>query len=157
MIIRSLPVAAALAATLGIAGLAQAQTNPAPVSQSAPGIAPATPGASSGQMTPATPETGSNQTTPAMPEASSGQMAKGTPTSVSPTTVRQAQRRLRSQGLYQGPIDGEMGPATRTALSHYQRKEGLPQTAMLDSQTVKDLLPGSFSGSNSGTATAPGR
>ncbi|HTV46303.1 MAG TPA: peptidoglycan-binding domain-containing protein [Stellaceae bacterium] len=119
---RSLTAAAALAATLGIAGLAQAQTNPAPVHPSAPAVAPATHAA------------GDTQT------------AERTPASISPATIQNAQQKLKSQGLYHGAIDGRMGPATRTALSHYQRKEGLPRTAMLDRQTLKRLLPGSGSG-----------
>jgi peptidoglycan hydrolase-like protein with peptidoglycan-binding domain len=136
---RSLTAAIALAATLGIAGLAQAQTTPAPVSPSAPGTVPATQGP------------GTAQTMEPAQTAEPAQTTEPAPASVSPATVQKAQEQLKSQGLYRGPADGRIGPATRTAVSRYQRKEGLPQTAMLDPPTLKHLLPGSFSDDSSTT------
>jgi peptidoglycan hydrolase-like protein with peptidoglycan-binding domain len=53
--------------------------------------------------------------------------------------VRRAQLALRDQGLYDGPVDGINGPRTRRALTEYQRRQGLPQTAQLDRQT-RDAL-----------------
>jgi peptidoglycan hydrolase-like protein with peptidoglycan-binding domain len=140
---RSLAAAAALAATLGVAGLAQAQTNPAPT---APSIG-ATSTTVNGQPSPAP---GGATTTPG---PRSSQNAAGAQAGVSPAIVEQAQQKLQSQGLYHGPVDGRIGPATQTALSRYQRKEGLPQTAMLDSRTLQHLLPYSGLGSSS----TPGR
>jgi hypothetical protein len=145
VVTRSLTAAIALAATLGIAGLAQAQTTPAPVSPSAPGTVPATQGPGTAQtMEPAQTAEPAQTTEPA-------QSTEQAPASVSPATVQKAQEQLKSQGLYRGPADGRIGPATRTAVSRYQRKEGLPQTAMLDPPTLKHLLPGSFSDDSSTT------
>ncbi|MGE5515616.1 MAG: peptidoglycan-binding domain-containing protein [Bacteroidota bacterium] len=53
--------------------------------------------------------------------------------------VRRAQVALRDHGLYDGPIDGINGPRTRHAVSAFQRHQGLPQTARLDSAT-RDAL-----------------
>jgi peptidoglycan hydrolase-like protein with peptidoglycan-binding domain len=53
--------------------------------------------------------------------------------------VRHAQLALRDQGLYDGPVDGIAGPRTRHALTEYQRRQGLPQTARLDRDT-RDAL-----------------
>lgn len=53
--------------------------------------------------------------------------------------VKQAQTDLKHQGLYHGRIDGIIGPQTERALTAYQKKEGLPQTAALDQATIKKL------------------
>lgn len=53
--------------------------------------------------------------------------------------VRRAQLALRDQGLYDGPIDGISGRRTRHAVSEFQRRQGLPQTARLDDAT-RDAL-----------------
>jgi peptidoglycan hydrolase-like protein with peptidoglycan-binding domain/predicted small secreted protein len=53
--------------------------------------------------------------------------------------VRTAQQALRAQGYYRGPVDGIAGPQTRTALAHYQQRNGLRQTAMLDADTMQRL------------------
>lgn len=53
--------------------------------------------------------------------------------------VRRAQTALRDQGLYDGPIDGIAGRRTHAALSEYQRRNNLPQTARLDDRT-RDAL-----------------
>lgn len=53
--------------------------------------------------------------------------------------MRHAQLALREHGLYDGPVDGINGPRTRHALSEYQRRQGLPQTARLDGPTRESL------------------
>lgn len=63
----------------------------------------------------------------------------GTATMRSSSDVRQAQSELKQQGLYQGRVDGKFGPQTRAAVSQFQRKNGLPQTASLDEQTLNGL------------------
>ena len=64
----------------------------------------------------------------------------------SPATVRQAQQQLKAQGLYHGPIDGVLSADTKTAISQFQQKNGLAQTAMLDQPTLNHLIaPGSGS------------
>ena len=54
-------------------------------------------------------------------------------------TVRQAQQFLKSQGLYDGTIDGRLGPQTRQAVSSYQLRNGLPDTAKLDDATLTQM------------------
>jgi peptidoglycan hydrolase-like protein with peptidoglycan-binding domain len=63
----------------------------------------------------------------------------------SPDQVTDAQRALRQQGLYKGPVDGKIGPETRTAISQFQKQNGLKQTAQLDEQTIGDLQGGGAS------------
>jgi peptidoglycan hydrolase-like protein with peptidoglycan-binding domain len=53
--------------------------------------------------------------------------------------TRAAQEALKTQGFDPGPIDGLMGPRTRTALMDYQRKNDLPSTGMLDEATMAKL------------------
>jgi peptidoglycan hydrolase-like protein with peptidoglycan-binding domain len=69
--------------------------------------------------------------------------------------VRQAQEALQDQGLYHGQIDGKWGPQTKQAVSQFQKKNGLKQTAQLDQQTLDDLQNNS-GGSSSGSMTGSG-
>jgi peptidoglycan hydrolase-like protein with peptidoglycan-binding domain len=48
---------------------------------------------------------------------------------------------LRAQGLYLGPIDGVVGPATVRAARAFQRREGLPATGLADARTRRALGP----------------
>ena len=59
--------------------------------------------------------------------------------SVAMSDTRAAQEALKVQGFDPGPVDGRMGPRTRTALSDYQRKHDLPVTGMLDDATMAKL------------------
>lgn len=56
-----------------------------------------------------------------------------------PRFVRDAQQALRDLGYEPGPIDGRVGPRTRTALLRYQHAEGLPATGHLDTETMVRL------------------
>ena len=56
--------------------------------------------------------------------------------------VRQAQAQLHARHLYDGPVDGVLGPQTRAALRHYQQASGLPESATLDTATVARLTGG---------------
>lgn len=71
---------------------------------------------------------------------------------VSHAEVTQAQTALKEKGLYSGPIDGQIGPKTRQAISQFQRQNGLKQTAQLDSRTMSELQG---SGTNGSGAAAP--
>ncbi len=74
----------------------------------------------------------------------------------SPESIRQAQQQLRSQGLYRGSVDGVLGPETLAAISQFQQRNNLPQTATLDQQTLDRLLSGAGARSGSGSgSTAP--
>jgi peptidoglycan hydrolase-like protein with peptidoglycan-binding domain len=55
--------------------------------------------------------------------------------------VKEAQERLKAEGLYKGRIDGILGPQTRYAIALFQRQNGLRQTATLDRAT-RDRLTG---------------
>lgn len=71
---------------------------------------------------------------------------------VSQDTVKRMQSSLKAKGLYNGQIDGVLGPQTQQALASYQQKEGLPQTAVLDWRTLQSLT----SGNNGPANTANG-
>lgn len=53
--------------------------------------------------------------------------------------IRWAQAELRYRGLYQGSLDGVLGPETKRALARFQTKRGLDQTASLDAPTWEAL------------------
>ncbi len=63
-------------------------------------------------------------------------------TSMNRDQIRTMQTKLKAAGLYAGPVDGIMGPQTRTALATYQQREGLPQTADADAPTMERLNAG---------------
>lgn len=147
---RTLTAAVALAASLGMAGLAHAQLTTSPSSQ--PSTTNPTMTGPAGTQNPATmatppTTTGSYGTqTPqanSQPMANQGQMNQAqTNQSSMPASrseVQEAQQQLKSQGLYMGAIDGEMGPKTQTALMAFQRQHSLPQSAQLDEQTMNAL------------------
>ena len=66
------------------------------------------------------------------PDSSSSQQA-------SSPRVEAAQRELQREGLYRGKIDGIAGHETRDAITAFQQREGLPQTARLDNATMDRL------------------
>jgi len=53
--------------------------------------------------------------------------------------MRQVQERLQAAGFAPGPLDGRLGPQTRTALRQYQQRKGLRVTGTLDTQTLEAL------------------
>jgi peptidoglycan hydrolase-like protein with peptidoglycan-binding domain len=63
--------------------------------------------------------------------------------------IRWAQAELRYRGLYNGSLDGVLGPETQHALRRFQQNNGLAQTASIDAQTWEvltgnaDVAPGS--------------
>ena len=54
--------------------------------------------------------------------------------------IRWAQAELRYRGLYQGSLDGVLGPETKRALARFQTNDGLGQTASLDARTWEALI-----------------
>jgi peptidoglycan hydrolase-like protein with peptidoglycan-binding domain len=54
--------------------------------------------------------------------------------------IRWAQVELHMIRLYDGSLDGVMGPETRQALAAFQKSNGLERTAMLDQQTADALI-----------------
>lgn len=65
--------------------------------------------------------------------------------------IRWAQVELRERGLYQGSLDGILGPETKRALSQFQKTNGLEATALLDAQTWEALTSSSGFGEGSST------
>jgi peptidoglycan hydrolase-like protein with peptidoglycan-binding domain len=53
--------------------------------------------------------------------------------------TRAAQLALQSRGYEVGPIDGIMGPRTKTALEEFQRKSSLTVTGAVDEPTLRAL------------------
>jgi Putative peptidoglycan binding domain len=72
--------------------------------------------------------------------------ASATAAARAPSTVKQAQTALKDKGLYQGHVDGKLGPATKAAIAKFQKQNGLRQTAQLDSRTMSELMGGASSG-----------
>jgi peptidoglycan hydrolase-like protein with peptidoglycan-binding domain len=99
---------------------------------------PPTPGATA--PTPIAPSPG------ATGHASGAMKGTASASAQSPSTVKEAQTALKEQGLYQGHVDGKIGPATKTAIAKFQKQKGLQQTAQLDSRTMSELLSGASSG-----------
>ena len=68
--------------------------------------------------------------------------------------IRWAQVELRYRGLYQGSLDGVVGPETKRALSQFKKMNGLGPTASLDVQTWEALtgsgIPAIAEGSRGG-------
>ena len=50
--------------------------------------------------------------------------------------IRWAQAELHYSGLYNGSLDGVMGPETKQALAEFQEDNGLKRTARLDQCTA---------------------
>jgi len=67
--------------------------------------------------------------------------------------VKQAQQALKQKGIYTGQVDGKDGPQTRSAISQFQKQNGLRQTAQLDAQTMAQLQSGDSSASPSPSRT----
>jgi peptidoglycan hydrolase-like protein with peptidoglycan-binding domain len=57
----------------------------------------------------------------------------------SPEMIRRAQNALKTQGYYEGQVDGVAGPRTSNALKTYQREHHLPETGKLDQETANSL------------------
>ncbi|MBX7081845.1 MAG: peptidoglycan-binding protein [Nannocystaceae bacterium] len=55
-------------------------------------------------------------------------------------TVAGAQERLNHLHVYSGPVDGELGPMTKSAIERFQRQQRLSVTGALDDETVTQLV-----------------
>ncbi len=70
--------------------------------------------------------------------------------------IRQAQERLKGEGLYHGKVDGRDGPKTRAAIRQFQKKNSLPVTARLDQNTLNELNGGMNQNMGQGSSMPPG-
>ena len=53
--------------------------------------------------------------------------------------VKLVQERLKTEGVYAGPVDGELNAQTEAALRQYQQKHGIPVSGAADEETLKQL------------------
>jgi hypothetical protein len=146
---RTLTAAVALAAGLGMVGLAQAQTSSSPMTTAPSASQPGMSGAQNPQTMSAPGQTSTYGQQGPQANAQSNQQ-QGTQ-QASQSQIQEAQQQLKSQGLYRGAVDGIMGPETQTAVMAFQRQQGLPQTAQLDQQTLSRLSGSNSDQSNTGT------
>jgi peptidoglycan hydrolase-like protein with peptidoglycan-binding domain len=71
-------------------------------------------------------------------------------------TVREAQRRLRDQGYYQGPVDGLMTPQMRRAVWNFQASQDLRRSGSLDPATMAALERGASGTARGGVPSGNG-
>lgn len=55
--------------------------------------------------------------------------------------IARVQRKLKRLGYDPGPIDGQLGPATRAALRKFQRANNMPPTGKIEPGVMALLLP----------------
>jgi peptidoglycan hydrolase-like protein with peptidoglycan-binding domain len=68
---------------------------------------------------------------------------------ISKDNLKLVQQRLQAEGVYAGPIDGELNAQTEAALREYQQKQKIPVSGAADEETLKELqirLPASTPG-----------
>jgi peptidoglycan hydrolase-like protein with peptidoglycan-binding domain len=68
-----------------------------------------------------------------------------------------AQLELRHLGLYNGALDGVIGPQTKEALMRFQKENGLKQTATLDALTMVAMFGNIGTGSRTAHDAGQGR
>jgi hypothetical protein len=129
-----LSIAPALGTSLGGIAYAQGTTAPGAATPPAEIRPPAT-----GGPTPAAPGIGSATSNPSAPNATAPSYHAGA-ARLSPAVVKEAQQQSKSEGLYNGAVDGRVGPQTRAAVRQFQQQNGLKTTAMLDHETLQRLM-----------------
>jgi membrane-bound lytic murein transglycosylase B len=58
---------------------------------------------------------------------------------ISKDSLKLVQERLKTEGVYAGPVDGELNTQTEAALRAYQEKKGIPVSGTADKATLKEL------------------
>ena len=53
--------------------------------------------------------------------------------------LKLVQERLKTEGMYAGPVDGELNTQTEAALRAYQEKQKIPVSGAVDEATLKQL------------------
>lgn len=53
--------------------------------------------------------------------------------------VKEVQRALQANGYYSGPIDGVVGPKTKSGVREYQRDQNMKVTGKVDEKTAQSL------------------
>jgi peptidoglycan hydrolase-like protein with peptidoglycan-binding domain len=78
-----------------------------------------------------------------------GEQRPEQPQLLSKDNLKLVQERLQREGVYAGPVDGELNAQTEAALRAYQTKQGLPVSGAVDAPTLKQLqleLPAAMPG-----------
>ena len=104
-------------------------------------------------MAPAPAETAANPEASSMPAAApeaSKPASHHAATKYSKPSTREVQQALKNDGLYQGAIDGKMGPATEDAVKQFQHAQGLKEDGILGRHTWAKLRPYLDQPANSG-------
>ena len=97
-------------------------------------------------------------TVPAPGSAMAGAYRPQSAETLSRNEIRWAQRQLRNQGLYKGPINGALNIPTQHALGEFQKQNGLTVTSSLDQPTMRSLHAiNGRGGSSSLPRSLPGR
>jgi peptidoglycan hydrolase-like protein with peptidoglycan-binding domain len=58
---------------------------------------------------------------------------------ISKDNIKLIQERLTAEGVYAGPVDGELNTQTEAALRAYQQKRGIPVSGAAEEETLKQL------------------
>ena len=58
---------------------------------------------------------------------------------ISKENIKLIQERLTAEGVYAGPVDGELNAQTEAALRQYQQQHGLPVSGTADEATLQQL------------------
>jgi len=53
--------------------------------------------------------------------------------------ILRVQIKLKTLGLYEGKLDGELNDETKEALRHFQTVKGLPETGLMTTPTLNSL------------------
>ena len=70
-----------------------------------------------------------------------GEYQKATAGALADLAIRTVQLYLQYRGYDVGPVDGVLGPHTRSAIEAFQAAEGLPQTGDVDAVLPSRLIP----------------
>ena len=114
-------------------------------SQPEPPTTAATSAPATTPSTTTTPATAARSTLPPIPPAKPAAQPAPPSPPLSSADVREVQGRLRALGFNPGPVDGNAGPMTTTAVTRYQEAHGLKPTGVADKDMLAELRrePGS--------------
>lgn len=82
-------------------------------------------------------------------------LSAGGASAASKADIQWAQTVLKERGFDPGPARGELNERTRSALSAFQKKSGIPVTGRLDDATVQRLMQGRETSPTMGNLAAP--
>jgi peptidoglycan hydrolase-like protein with peptidoglycan-binding domain len=68
-----------------------------------------------------------------------GEQPPGQGTIITKDNLKLVQERLKAEGVYAGPVNGEMNAQTEAALRAYQAKQNIPVSGAADEATLKQL------------------